>query len=224
MGTGACLVRPGTARQSVNAENPERAALDLFDRLRLREPLAHAFEALGFEAEESWRVAARIKVALLIEAKDLSLLRRAPAGVSRARHSPPLAPPRIPILSPVLGRTRMFAGSPGCTKPRGALFVKESYEELLWWLQLPTLCKLAAESVPARSAIQEIGESISRAMAAAASAGYSLDALLEGESRQPEPATPASSGWMRWKRPFERRNPGSKGRQKMHELANRNLE
>ena len=50
------------------AEQPERTALDLFDRLRLREPFAHAFAALGFEGEEAWRVAARIKVLLLVGA------------------------------------------------------------------------------------------------------------------------------------------------------------
>ena len=54
--------------ESIDAEKPERAALDLFDRLRLREPLAHSFLALGFKGEESWRATARIKVALLVEA------------------------------------------------------------------------------------------------------------------------------------------------------------
>ncbi len=54
--------------ESIDAEKPERVALDLFDRLRLREPFAHAFAALGFEGEEGWRVAARIKVVLLIGA------------------------------------------------------------------------------------------------------------------------------------------------------------
>src|SRR5271166_3997783 len=51
--------------ESIDAESPERVALDLFDRLRLREPFAQAFAALGFEGEEAWRVAARIKVVLL---------------------------------------------------------------------------------------------------------------------------------------------------------------
>jgi hypothetical protein len=71
-------------------------------------------------------------------------------------------------------------------------FVMESYEELLWWLQLPTLCKLAAESVPERGVIQEIGKAVSGAVEAAVSAGYSLDALLESEGSQPEAATTAS--------------------------------
>ena len=54
--------------ESIDLENPERVALDLFDRLRLREPFAQAFDALGFEGEEGWRVAARIKVVLLAAA------------------------------------------------------------------------------------------------------------------------------------------------------------
>ena len=51
--------------ESIDTEEPGRVALDLFDRLRLREPFAQSFMALGFEGEEAWRVAARIKVVLL---------------------------------------------------------------------------------------------------------------------------------------------------------------
>jgi glycosidase len=51
--------------ESIDAEKPEPIALDLFDRLRLREPFAQVFTALGFEGEEAWRVAARVKVGLL---------------------------------------------------------------------------------------------------------------------------------------------------------------
>ena len=54
--------------ESIDTEHTGSAALDLFDRLRLREPFAHAFAALGFEGEEAWRVAARIKVLLLASA------------------------------------------------------------------------------------------------------------------------------------------------------------
>jgi glycosidase len=54
--------------ESIDAAQPEKTALDLFDRLRLREPLGQAFVSLGFEGEEAWRVAARIKVVLLSQA------------------------------------------------------------------------------------------------------------------------------------------------------------
>ncbi len=38
--------------ESIDIEKPERVALDLFDRLRLREPLAESFTRLGFEGED----------------------------------------------------------------------------------------------------------------------------------------------------------------------------
>jgi len=58
---GASGVAGGIDRRG----EPGACGLDLFDRLRLREPFAQAFGALGFEGEEGWRVAARIKVLLL---------------------------------------------------------------------------------------------------------------------------------------------------------------
>ncbi len=54
--------------EDVDKAHSETAALDIFDRLRLREPLGRAFAALGFEGEDAWRVAARIKVLLLVDA------------------------------------------------------------------------------------------------------------------------------------------------------------
>jgi hypothetical protein len=54
--------------ESIDVERTGHAALDVFDRLRLREPFAEAFGALGLEDEAGWLAAARIKVALLAEA------------------------------------------------------------------------------------------------------------------------------------------------------------
>jgi hypothetical protein len=62
------LAESMSAAQTTTAQ-PGRVALDLFDRLRLREPLGHAFTALGFKGEEAWRAAARLKV-LLLAIKD----------------------------------------------------------------------------------------------------------------------------------------------------------
>jgi hypothetical protein len=61
-------------------------------------------------------------------------------------------------------------------------FVKESYEELIWWLQLPVLRKLAGEALPDRSPIAELTKAINEALEGAASADYSLDALLASDS------------------------------------------
>jgi hypothetical protein len=69
---------------------------------------------------------------------------------------------------------------------RQSYLVKEPYEELLWWLQLPTLCKLAAATVPARNAMQEIARNVAEAAKSASAAGYSIDALVELNATAPE--------------------------------------
>jgi glycosidase len=192
----------GLLAESVSPANPQRAALDLFDRLHLREPLANAFQALGFESEESWRVAARIKVALLIEARVFeqpaadkpiqpesidaepvapgTVIAPAPAAGGEALPPAPAAPaPLIPVLSPALWQDPDVRWLTGAHEDKGrSYFVKESYEELLWWLQLPALCKLAADAVPARSAVQQIGNAVTEATTAAARAAYRIDELI----------------------------------------------
>ena len=109
--------------------------------------------ALGFEGEESWRVAARIKVALLIEAEGLCHRAVAAAcGAARAAGAQ-----RIPILSPTLWLDPDVRWLTGAHEAEGrSYFIKESYEELLWWLQLPALCKLAAAAVPAPGTMEQI--------------------------------------------------------------------
>jgi len=185
--------------ESADAQNPERLALDLFDRLRLREPMGNAFSALGFEGEESWRVAGRIKVALLIEAKvfdaAVPAAPAAPLAPSTDSHAvEPLAPGQLlPILSPTLWLDPDVRWLTGAHEDKGhSYFVQESYEELLWWLQLPALCRLAAAPAPASGAIEQIRKTFRDAAELAATAGYSVDALLgsKGPAAEVASATP----------------------------------
>ena len=91
---------------------------------------------------------------------------------------PPLERP-IPVLSPALWQDPDFRWLTGEHAVEGhSYFVKESYEELLWWLQLPALCKLAAESMPTRGGIQQISRTVAAAAEAAELAGYRVDALF----------------------------------------------
>jgi glycosidase len=189
--------------ESIDAEKPERAALDLFDRLRLREPLAHSFLALGFKGEENWRAAARIKVALLVEAglhapeasgtpperAETVPIDGAAASAIAASAAPAKAPggqkQATPALSPTLWHDADVRWLTGVHEAHGhTYFVKEFYEELIWWLQLPPLIKLAGESVPDRRAIAELSKAIKEALEAAAAAAYGLDALLEGHKSE----------------------------------------
>jgi glycosidase len=159
--------------ESIDAENPPRAALDLFDRLRLREPFAQAFAALGFEAEESWRVAARIKVVLLSS-----------AGVGREQGTEDLAAP-VAVQAVGVGLAPSLWCDPdvrwltGVHQAEGRDYlIRERYEELLWWMLMPSLLRLAAQAVPGRATVDELSRAVEQALRAAEDAGYRIDLLL----------------------------------------------
>ena len=190
--------------ESIDIEEPERVALDLFDRLRLREPFAHSFTALGFEGDEGWRVAARIKVVLLTGA-DVGKADEAPAE----HEIPTVAEPAVPevavvaeptveaspaqpapetpetpddeklALAPALWRDPDVRWLTGVHEAEGHLYlVREQYEELLWWLLMPSLLRLAGEPTPSRDQVKELSKTVEEALASAEAAKYRIDHLL----------------------------------------------
>jgi glycosidase len=210
--------------ESIDAENPERVALDLFDRLRLREPFAQAFAALGFENEEGWRVAARIKVVLLTGA---GVGKTGETGEAPAEAKPAMVPDEpapspetsvpafeeaatepvssVPAageqaafedekiaLSPVLWHDPDVRWLTGVHETDGhAYLVREPYEELLWWLLMPSLLRLAGEPALDRAAVEKVSKTVEEALATAEAAGYRIDALL-GPSVEPEAGEPSA--------------------------------
>ena len=153
--------------ESIDAQKPERAALDIFDRLRLRDPFGRAFEALGFEGEEAWRVAARIKVVLLTG-----------AGVGQDRGEEQ-GTESHPGLAPSLWHDPDVRWLTGVHEAEGKEYlIRERYEELLWWMLMPSLLKLAGDPVPNRAAVEELSNTVTAALTAAESAGYRIDMLL----------------------------------------------
>jgi hypothetical protein len=193
--------------KSIDAENPERAALDLFDWLRLREPFAQAFAALGFEDEESWRAAARIKVLLLSRAgigkvteasgkAKVSATGRKSAGVIGSDEPPEGTGIRKPTADkPAMGKQVVIEQQTGLLPPdlwldpdvrwltgvhqaQGQEYlVREPYEELLWWLQLPAILRLAGEPTVNHKAAKEMSEAVEEALHKAEASGYRIDAL-----------------------------------------------
>jgi hypothetical protein len=78
-----------------------------------------------------------------------------------------------------------------------AYLVRELYEELLWWLQLPSLLRLLGETAPSRAVIGQMSGSIEEALAIAESAGYRVDLLYGSattEAAGEEPASVEDSG------------------------------
>jgi glycosidase len=247
--------------ESIDIEKPERVALDLFDRLRLREPFAQAFAALGFEGEEGWRVAARIKILLLtgagagkpeeapsepepstvaeatapeVAAKavptkaevnaDAASVKGAsssakgtgfspyissttPAGAGRGGFQPthlspegsspsvspeskaeaePLPTDEKVALAPALWFDPDVRWLTGVHEAESHLYlVRELYEELLWWLLMPSLLRLAGETAPSRAKVEELSKTVEEALATAKAANYRIDELL-GSAVAPE--------------------------------------
>jgi glycosidase len=201
--------------ESIDAENPERVALDLFDRLRLREPFAHAFAALGLAAEDGWRAAARIKVLLLSrasagkaagapgEAKASAAARAsaavvgAPAaGKGRSTRKPTAGEPAAGkqgvareerrLIPPELWLDPDARWLTGVHQAQGhSYLIREPYEEMLWWLQLPSLLRLAGKPIDNRKAVGEMSKTVEEALAKAEAAGYRIDAL-PGPSAGPD--------------------------------------
>jgi hypothetical protein len=196
--------------ESIDPQEPQRAALDLFDRLRLREPFAHAFGALGFEGEEGWRVAARIKVLLLTSsgvlmkenARGEAESTKGVPGASEADAQIPAARlvrevPSIPksavnekvALSPKMWLDPDVRWLTGVHEADGhSYLVREPYEEMLWWLLMPSLIQVAGQTTPSRAVIEEMSRTIEEALATAESAGYRIDTLL-GKEAAPETDT-----------------------------------
>jgi hypothetical protein len=192
--------------ESVDPAQAERIALDLFDRLRLREPFGHAFTALGFKGEEAWRVAARIKVLLLaaagagkpqetaatpeVEPSAESLYASKPtASSARVIDSETGAGNIAPstsqsnqeqiALAPVLWLDPDVRWLCGVHESEGHFYlVREQYEELLWWLLMPALLQLAGEATPSRAAVEELSKTVATALHSAEAAGYRINTLL----------------------------------------------
>jgi glycosidase len=224
----------------IDKEQPERTALDLFDRLRLREPFAQALAALGFEGEEAWQVAARIKVLLLARAGIGKVQEPAPAIQDEKIRKAPA--PRQTTAPEQSGREKAepdYSGSERSGQERLAIhdenvalapalwldpdvrwlcgvheseghqyLIRERYEELLWWLLMPSLLQLAGEPAPSRTRLGELSQTVKAALASAEAAGYRIDVILgtgkaaaSRELPKPVPPKPASKDKPRKKRP-----------------------
>jgi glycosidase len=218
---------------TIDPENSHRAALALFDRLRLREPLAHAFHALGIEGEESWRATARIKVLLLAQAdaprptstaspaRPVAVATSQPTSASVVEETNAIIPPRAPASPTVPGENATGLPSAlwrdpdvrwltGVHEAGGRDYlVKEPFEELIWWLQLPSLLRLASKSEPNRPAASAIAKAVEEAVVTVATAGYQTERLLafDRRSRNKDAAAPVG------------REPGNKNGQSAHSAA-----
>ncbi len=163
--------------RSLPRQNDQAA---LFDKLQLRSALSETFTAIGMEGENTWRAAARVRILL--------------------SHSD---------TPPAVTRTEQFWSDPdvrwltGVNESAGVTyFNKEGFEELLGWLQLPALIKLAQQSPINLDSIKALGTAVLESCKSAQTSGYNLDLYLHPEqlkvavtqvASEPKPTTPPAS-------------------------------
>jgi glycosidase len=82
-------------------------------------------------------------------------------------------------LSPVLWLDPDVRWLCGVHEAEGHFYlVRELYEELLWWMLMPALLRLAGEPAPSRAAVEELSKTVATALSSAEAAGYRIDTLL----------------------------------------------
>jgi len=179
----AFCVLEGMARR-VGGKDTAATALALFDRLRLREPLARAF-SLGAEiTEDGWRAAARVRLAFL--ALTLTPAKPVKGVVDDAFAGFPRG-----IWDDAEARWLLKVHEAGGEW----YFNKELHEQMLWWTQLPDLLELAGPAkVPAPTksgksasktslkSIKSIEQSVAQASEQAEESGYRI-----GKKKEPAP-------------------------------------
>src|ERR1700678_308845 len=179
----AFCVLEGMAR-SIAGKDTAATALALFDRLRLREPLARAFSLAAEITEDGWRAAARVRLAFV--------------GLNLAS-SKPVKSAAEDVFA---GFPRAFWDDPDArwllnVNESGGewYFNKELHEQMLWWEKLPDLLELgrptkapapsktadgnakrSAKSAPksALKSIQAIEQGVQEASAQAEDSGYRI--------------------------------------------------
>ena len=140
----------------------------LFDSLQLRAALAEAFSSMGIESGKTWRLAAQVRVLLMLEdAAPLTIYEESL-----------WEDPDVRWLTGV----NVSAGI--------TYFNKEHFEEFLCWIQLPALIALAGEDGSDLEPLHKLELSVVEACDSAHEAGYKLELFLG--SPQEKQTTPNS--------------------------------
>jgi len=157
--------------------DPNRGAAKAFEALRLREPMAEAFQQLGLQGETRWQAAARVRATFAHAYADDG--RRPPAiaaaAVSREKKEvpPPAGGPiswlHDPDVAWLIGVHRYQDEQ---------YFIKEQFESFLWWMSLPALLRMTEDSIDVKQAVSSLERRLARSLLAAAEAGYRVEALL----------------------------------------------
>ena len=157
-------------------EKAPDVAAKVFDLLRLRKAMAEAFQAFGLEGELCWRAAARVRLALPAEKAAAKRGEKATGGAGSASAT-------WMGLSEDMWKDSEVRWLLAWNAWEGHTYVaKESYEELLWWLQLPRLCRLTGRKATDRKTATKLQTTIEEACRGLAKLHYRVDHVADGKT------------------------------------------
>jgi hypothetical protein len=146
-------------QSAVDTTPSQEPSPDAFERLHLRKPLAQAFESVQVEGEARWRAASRVRMVLLPREQKASAL--------------------FSLLSllEVNPEVRWLAGVHEAGEK--TYFIQEPFEQLLWWIQLPSLVEAAAGPTPEKAALLDIAAQTEEGVQGASACGYDFAELIK---------------------------------------------
>jgi len=144
-------------------DDPDAAAAQLFDAMRLREVMAQSFAKAGMSEEDKWRAAARVRAAFA-HATWLPLRK-----LSKPHSAGPFTWIHDPDVAWLIG-VHEWKGD--------RFFNKEAFQQLLWWMALRPLLDLAATDKPDPEQVAALETELASRINAAEDSGYRVEALL----------------------------------------------
>ena len=156
-------ILPLVSESSVSSVSPQAAGKsgqpDAFEEMHLRKPLARAFEGFQLKGEDGWRAASRVRLLVKEDVQNAS--------------------PALDLLAEHFQQSAEVRWLAGVHEASGkTYFIKESFEQLLWWIQLPKLIR-AKDLAHASTVFAQMHEQAAAGDAAALAAGYDYDKLLK---------------------------------------------
>ncbi len=159
--------------ESLDLADASTPALTVLDQFGLRSVLADAFAAVEFTGQDTWRAAARVRVAL---AAGVRPSEPEPSG----RHAEELLAAvgdqtqdrqhGLPAHAWADGDTRWLLG---VNDHEGKTwFNKELHEQMVWWRALPELLQIAAQTPVDEQELETLQNQLASALASAEKAGY----------------------------------------------------
>jgi hypothetical protein len=128
-----------------------------YDQLRLKSALAEAFSSLGIDGDRTWRAAAQVRILLMQEDH-----------------------PEVSVDSEEFWQNSDVRWLAGVNESDGvSYFNKEQFEQLLSWLQLPELVRIAAKETGQLQAVARIEANVATKCRFAKDAGYQLKKYLK---------------------------------------------